>query len=73
LCSCNFHNMILECIKYIINFTMGIENIEAKGKKPVGEFQGNMVDAAKPFIDSVPEIGSLLGAALFSPLAFFFQ
>jgi len=52
---------------------MGIENIEAKGKKPVGEFQGNMVDAAKPFIDSVPEIGSLLGAALFSPLAFFFQ
>ena len=49
--------MILECIKYIINFTMGVENIERKGTKSVESSHSSMMDAAvAPF----EEAGKLL-------------
>lgn len=51
---------------------MNPEKQEVKGNKPTGEFQGDMLDATKPLIDAVPEIGSMFGSALLSPLAFFF-
>ena len=43
-----------------------------KGTQPVGEFQGDMLDAARPLTDAVPEIGNMLFQSLISPFAFFF-
>ncbi len=49
--------MILECIKYIINFTMSVEKFEQKGKASVESSHSGMMDAAvAPF----EEAGRLL-------------
>lgn len=50
-----------------------IENPEAQmGKKPVADFQLDMMKAAQPFVDAIPTISSMLISGLLSPLAFFF-